>query len=316
MTTKVIDCTTENNVYDPTGPQGQSFQHRWGPRQCPDLELDLSQALDVARGHEHVILKCTYGDPFCWKYFEDFVALCQSPIMIHTTGNVDPEYFKVVAEKFSHVIFSLDGIEDQCGRIMLGADWSKISQNIKQMGKNCTVEMKVYVHNCRQIEQIKNLADRQGFNTVFRPGDSNDVFGTAIIDQNCNWLYDVIPADPDSLTNCNTDTTLRKHLWSYTSLKTYMPAKKHRGLMSHPMISRANYMQEIEHLFEKSYQAQEGIYIAPSGKIFSNSHKYSVYMLLLADDWKLDDAYLRKNRNNRLVQETAYFARRLQQEYT
>jgi len=47
-----------------------------------------------------------------------------------------------------------------------------------------------------------------------------------------------------------------------------------------------------------------------------NSTKYAVYMLLLANDWKLDTAYLKKNKNNRLVQETAYFARRLQQEYT
>jgi len=258
MTTKVIDCTTVNNVYDPTGPQGQSFQHRWGPRQYPTLSLDLEQALQMTQDQGPVVFKCTYGDSFCWSHLKDFVGLSQSPVMIHTTGNVIPEIFRTIADKSSHIIFSIDGIGNQCGKIMLGADWSNVLKNIEYMGKNCTVEMKTYVHNCHQVEKLKDLSTVHGFQTVFRAGDSNDRFGTAIIDQNCNWLYDVIPVEPDTGKHNAVNTTLIKHLWSYTSLKTYMPAKKHRGLLDHPLISKANYMQEIENQFEKSYKEQDG----------------------------------------------------------
>ena len=41
----IIDPTTINNVYNPTGPQGQWIKHRWGKRNFPQIDIQLEKVM-------------------------------------------------------------------------------------------------------------------------------------------------------------------------------------------------------------------------------------------------------------------------------
>lgn len=321
-----IDCTTDNNVYDPTDGQGQWFQHRWGRRNYPNLSLGFEHAYIHCADSDQVQLNCTYGDPLCWPQLSEFLQVCHKPLIIHTTANVcDFSLVRQLLHPRIEVVITLDGIEEQCGRVFLGADWQTILANLQLLRDRCSVKFQTYEHNCYQIPRLLELAQKYKFAVNFETPAKNDRFGTAVIDQDCNWLYDVIPVDVGELSVESVEqvasmfpqpeTGLKKHTWSYNSLKTFMPRLAHRSILENPLVGRVNYMPDREQEFLAAYQHVDGKYITPDNQTFWNGKTYSAYMLMLADDWKFSNSYLQQNADNRPVQELAFFARKFLEDY-
>lgn len=320
----VLDCTTNNCIYDPTGPQGQWFQHRWGPRSYPDGSLDINQAIPHAITTESVKVDCVYGDPMCWPPLKDFVQHVEKQILICTNANIsDTKLWESVAKDHVSFLISVDGINEQCGKVFLGADWDTILKNIRYLGNKCTVEFRVYQHNCYQIAELVELSKKYQFEISLITACCNDLFGVAVIDQDCTWLYDVIPVDTTGKSIVqiideygNLSPELDKHQWSYMSLRTFLPIQKHRGLLDKPLITKLNYMPDRQDRFLSEYNRIDGKFVSPNNQLFYSAKIYATYMHLLADDWKFTNEYMKEHKTNHFVQELAFFARKLQEDYT
>lgn len=324
-TQNIVDVTTQNVVYNPTTAQGQWFQHRWGQRQYPqlDLELDwLKLNVDAAQKYD---LHSVYGDPICWPHLVNFVEWCKIKPEIFTYANTDDlSTFRCLKKQSAYTVVKLDGVDELCGRVYLGAQWSKISPVLDTIAGHGGVELQTYNHNRHQIPQLIALCKKLQLQLFLSPGVKNDQFGTSVIDQDCNWLYDIVPYDAGvhMITEHNSKDIIKKIeplepeepkkcLWAYKSLRTYMPPSQHRSIWENPLLGKMSHSPGIVEKFHKEYHQQQGVFVTPDHKILWNHKIYTMYMYLLANDWKLDNAYLRQNNNSVFVSDVLLYAERI-----
>ena len=125
-----------------------------------------------------VIFNGSYGDPLfnpnLIPALEHLLAITSTAppvVTIHTNAGLGTEWLRLAKtlSKFpypSHVVFSIDGLEDTNHLYRRGVIWDKIMTNAKTFigaGGLARWRMLVFEHNAHQLEECKQLAYDMGF---------------------------------------------------------------------------------------------------------------------------------------------------------
>lgn len=296
-----IDCTTKSDVYNPLAAQGTWYQHIWGRRQYPSIDLDLDWYLDrFLYDNSGVSLSSIYGDPLCWPSLIHFMeekkhdSRCCMDIQTFASS---PIIFDVARYKCNFSI-CIDGLDDLCGKVFAGANWEIFKTAISDLGPRVAIIFHAFHHNRHQIPQVIEMAEKHNAMVQLIPGCLRNNPGTSVVSENYQWLYDVIPenihtdcVDAKELSDIKKKYSrcvpidLEKTLWGYTSLRTYLPIVKNRSINDNPLVTPKKLSRNIERKAKEKFSSKNWTVITPDCKIFKNHSLYSTYMHMLGTDW-------------------------------
>lgn len=254
----IVDPTTQNHIYNPASPQGQWFQHRWGKRNYPTLNLPAN-----IQFNSDIRLESFYGDPLTWPNINNFCEQYKNNIHILTYGMGVVHVYDNVS-----FTFKIDGMNELCGTLYLGADWNEITTNIETVKHCSTIEFALYPYNKHQVDDITTWCAERNIPLNITEGFYVDYYGTSVIDESGTWLYDVLKDDAE----------LYRSVTAYNSLRTYVKGAQGRSILNKPMLPRLQHGEEF---------SPDGIYITPTGHKFENRTLFGMFMNMLCDDWKL-----------------------------
>ena len=333
-----IDPTTHSTVYNPLSSQGQWAQHRFGKRDYPELNLDLETVLhsldSISEGFfvfdEPIYLKSTYGDAGLWKDATRISKLVGGMLTISTYGMIPSKTVQTLKQHQAMIHVFCDGFEQECGKIFLGQTWESVANVLSLANCNAMVEFFVYEHNKHQIPFITTFCAQRSVKIKFTPGIKNDNVGSVVIDQEGNWLYDVVPVDletemldddhdhvqlreiKDKFANLK-PVPLQRHLANYNSLRTFVAEREGRGLLDSPMVSHLIKHQQLQKFDNPN---KEDIHITPSGHVAENGEEFYMFVNMLSPDWKMTNKTVSKICiTDEYALKTLYYAQKFDQEF-
>lgn len=273
----------------------------WGRRQYPQIDLDLDWFLDhFLYDNSGISLSCTYGDPLCWPSLIELLE--EKKYDTHCCMSINTfassEVIFDAAEYRCDFIIDIDGIDDLCGKVFLGASWETIQQAISVLGSRAELVFHAFAHNRHQIPSVAGLAKKHNLMLRVVPGCLQNNPGASVISEKCEWLYDVIPENvyisSEDVNNLNKTISsyadcepmqLEKTLWGFTSLRTYLPRVHNRSINNFPLVTPQKLPDDIEENIRKKFSLTDTFTITPDCKIFRNHALCSMYMHMLATDW-------------------------------
>lgn len=328
-----LDLTTKNNVFNAVGSQGQWFQHRWGKRAYPNLELDFDDVKRVVASadSESIYAKSVYGDSMQWGSIADLAKLLGEKLIITTYGMAGEDQVADINKTGAFIHVLLDGMDDMCGKVFLRAKWSKIDEFISKC-TNRLVEFYVYEHNKHQIPDIIKYCHKNDIFLKLTPGTAKDAVGSAIIDQMGEWLYDVMPME------VNTDfkgpgywtaeleeyegteaIDVQRNTENHTSLRTFMASPEGRSILEKPLISTFIPNEDYFENFADDYadSMTENYYISVSGHVFKNHEEFTMWSQMLSPDWDVSTETCKTDAvtHNLFAQKVLWFAKKFDDDY-
>lgn len=334
----IIDPTTQSTVYNPLSSQGQWAQHRFGKRDYPELKLDLETVLhsldSISEGFfvfdQPIYIKSTYGDAGLWKDATRISKLVGGMLTISTYGMIPSKTVETLKSHQAMIHVFCDGFENECGKVFLGAKWESVANVLSLANSNAMVEFFVYEHNKHQIPYIITFCAQRSVKIKFTPGIKNDNIGSCIIDQNGNWLYDVVPVnletemlddDHDTVQlrdikdkfNNKKPVPLTRHLENYNSLRTFVSEINGRGLLDSPMVSHIISNRQLK-VFDNPNK--DDIHITPSGHVTENAEEFYMFVNMLSPDWQMTNKIVSKIKpTDEYALKTLYYAQKFDQEF-
>lgn len=319
----IIDLTTHNTVYNPTGAQGQWFQHRWGRRDYGDYQLTLEQVKFAAsKTADPVIFLCTYGDPADWPYLAEAAEHLQNRLQVITYGMLSESDARSLRHNGCLVKVMLDGF-NQAGTVFLNARSDVIQRNLQILSDCAIAELNTYTHNVCEIPELVAFCNQHSIKLMFTPGVNNDNFGTCIVSESVKWLYDVYPVQlrtdvcsADELSDLaekyqySKPVKLNKSIQGYERLRTYYRVVNKRNIFQRPMVAKLITDITLHQQINQNCDQTNLISVSPTGHVFSNDHMFSIFMRILCTDWDLSRTVVAKNSNN-YVLETLYCVQKL-----
>ena len=317
----IIDLTTHNNIYNTVGSQAQWFQHRWGSRPYKEASLTLGQAKRaIVSGTGPLRLSSVYGDALCWEPLEQLLNEVDF-LMIHTYGMGTIPKNVPASQTF---VFEVDGWGDHTGKIFLGAKFRTIRDNVMQ-SPNKYIEFSAYEHNLTDIPDLIQFCIRNNIAVKITNGLATLDGISPVITSEGDWLYDVVPAgiESDWLTTDESKLALleslpdfrevecRRHLETYSALRTFLPYKSGRNIHNYPMLSTQDLDKKIEQRVAEAISREDNVCITPTGYRFHSTELYLVYMLMLGSDWTLKRSDMSRYTTNDYYIEALCFARHL-----
>lgn len=123
-----------------------------------------------------------YGDPIMCKDMTDIVSYIQShnkniKLAIHTNGGVRSEEFWtqlgtiISTMPNTHVVFSIDGLEDTNHLYRIGVDWPRLMKNVQAYiaaGGHAVWDFLVFKHNEHQVVEAEKLSAEMGFRSFVK----------------------------------------------------------------------------------------------------------------------------------------------------
>jgi hypothetical protein len=329
-----LDLTTKNNVFNAVGSQGQWFQHRWGKRSYPNLELDFDDVKKIVSKlgkDESVYAKSVYGDSMQWENIADLAKLLGEKLIITTYGMAGEDQIEAINKTGAFVHVMLDGIDDLCGKVFLRAKWSKIDKFIETCN-NRLIEFYVYEHNKHQIPDLIKYCHNKDIFLKLSPGTAKDAVGSAIIDQMGEWLYDVMPeavntdfkgpgywtAELEDYENIKA-IELQRNTENHTSLRTFMTSPEGRSVLEKPLVSSFIPNEDYFDDFADEYKEEtsDNCYIAVSGHVFKNHEEYTMFSQMLSPDWDVSTETCKTDAvtHNLFAQKVLWYAKRFDEKY-
>lgn len=338
----IIDPTTRNNIFNPLSAQGRWIKHRWGRRSYPTIDIELEKVLhaldSISEGFflfdRPIYLKSAYGDAALWPDVTRISKIVGSGLTVTTYGMIDLKLAQTIKRHKSMLHFLVDGYREECGRIFHGANWSELSGILTEVGSNAIVEFFVYEHNKHQIPNMIRFCKKRNIKLKFTKGDASDNNSSCIIDEQGNWLYDVVPHD------CTTElldlsfgsieeinkghdlkdqysdiepVMLERYLKNYSSLRTYIKSPKGRSIVDLPMVSKIFDHNELAKRF--NIDSIEYI-LAPTGHVCTSSEEYFMFVNMLADDWVMNSAAAKEIApSDTFLQKVLYYAQKFNREF-
>ena len=275
----IVDITTHNKVFNTLSQQGTWFKHRKGKRNYPELHCDVSLVKKIIKDNpdtEDFVFRCVYGDSAEWPYYDQIWTYFSEQKRLHAVT------YGMTKITFSHFrkILLLDGIEEECGKVFLGADWNTIKNNITS---NTRIEFYLFEHNQYQIPAVQTFCKELDIDLSFIYVDCDATGYHSVLDENGSWLYDVKPVAYNTEKDYNkcTQIELRKHLNSYNFLKSVRNIKG-TSILDAPVIPGKSNETEFEPI--KQYSA-----VATTGHAFNNDTDLGMFMNLICADWELPE---------------------------
>ena len=175
---------------------------------------------EICENINKIVLNGAYGDPLrnpyifeCLNYLRNYKM---PEIHIHTNGGMNgPQFFAELAECLkpfpfpTHVVFSIDGLEDTNHLYRRNVQWHKVMENAKAFidaGGLARWRMLVFKHNAHQLEEAEQLSKDMGFGAF----DINGGYTFSAIDSVVNTAMEQFKASKKD--TARTITYEKKHL--------------------------------------------------------------------------------------------------------
>lgn len=277
-----LDITTKNSVYNTLGAQSQWVQHRFGKRDYPKTEIDLTLINKILHHTDDTVhFTSIFGDPTSHSQFLEVLnATSHGKNVISTNLNfADDRIIEAFNKQQSYLVVPLYGIEDLCDKIVLKSNWEVILDNLKKLECAVCVEFYVFEHNIHQLDHIKSIAKDLNFDLKIKKGVALHPKGfSPIVDYNGNWLYDVYSCN--ETTQKITWSGLHKTVKGYNSLIHFIKPTTGRNILNNPFI----YKVDNKHCYD------DNLSISATGHVFPSFEMHQTFSNALCTDWNLSFA--------------------------
>lgn len=273
-----VDITTRNTVFYPLGPQGQWIQHRFGKRNYPIIDLDLSTIEKIVSTNDTVFFRSIYGDPLCHPDINqilDTISVSSTNVFFFSFLNVSKKIInKVNNIPNIHIYGLVDGFNTY-GKTILDSNKRCVFSNIKAL-KNITLEYRMYKHNILDIQKIKEHFPNVNITTL--PGIKLIADFANVVDKNGNWLYDVFYLDDVDESKYN--PALNKTIDGYKVLTTYLAGPDSGvSILDKPPLAK--------HIRTNKIFADDMKAVSVTGHIFNSTELLTIFSNALCNDWKI-----------------------------
>lgn len=299
----IIDTTTHNKIHNPTSVQGQWYQHRWGRRNYPLISLSYDDLMLCLNNHDGFIdVPLSYGDVSEYEYFITLSNEAANKLHLNSYGMFKLFQTGYINSNFNNVTIHLDGWDDTTGKVFLGANADVIKRSISKIDK-INVIYYCYQHNVKSIKEMADYCIANNANIKFVSGPVyNGENSHPVITKDCEWLYDVhsYTVDTDQLYSAenidsfvdslriDNDYELRKSLYTYNTLRTYVKKPKGRRITEFPIIPKIFPNQQLKLKLVQKLAQKDSLCVTPTGHVFRSYNMMNAFMQFLADDWSFD----------------------------
>lgn len=271
-----IDTTTNSKVFNPMSASGQWLCSSFGKRspgtynaQYPVL-VEMTQDLPDLQS---VTLYSEYGDAMEWSHIFAWLRVMTYQgvyTMIETYGMQDSKLYSQIADQSVYVVFNIDGMWEQSGKVFLNSDWKIIKENIRILGSKAHVKFHKFKHNAYQENALQAfcVACKATLEVVQDP-----LFGRrmhSVIDEQKNWLYDVHDINW-------TGPTLHKTSIGWNTLKTKVLNIKGTPIDENPDITVPYEASSLD--------TDDMINITVKGHVIKGSSISQIFSNALCNDW-------------------------------
>lgn len=272
------DITTRNTVFYPLGPQGQWIQHRFGKRNYPDIDLELSTVEEIIKTNDTVFFRSIYGDPLCHPNIDkilDIISQTTTSVFFFSFLNVSKKIInKINKIPNIHVYGLVDGCTNY-GKTILDSNAQRVFDNVKAL-KNITLEYRLYKHNVIDVQEIKDKFPK--LNLTVLPGIHLIADFANVVDKNGNWLYDVFYLN--TVNESKYTPTLHKTIDGYKVLVTYLVGVNDGySILDKPPLAKFIRTKKV---FENDMNA-----VSVTGHVFDSTELMTIFSNALCKDWKI-----------------------------
>lgn len=296
-----IDTTTRSTVFNPLSASGQWLCSAFGRRTPGDFDAKyptLVEATQDLTDLQSITLYSEYGDSMEWPHISSFVQVMSIQgvyVMINTYGMFDHKLCDKLKDQSVNVIFDIDGMHEQSGKVFLHSDWKIIKENILKLGSKARVKFYKFKHNAYQQNALQRFCDacRATLEVVEDPLFGRNIH--SVIDENAKWLYDIHPVNSQ-------ENTLNKTMLGWNILKTKV--RKGKGT-------------SIEHrknipvpLHATQLTSDDFINITVKGHVIKGSSRAQIFSNALCEDWQIDMIDTKNKYNASVVNELSLFTKK------
>ena len=304
-----IDTTTHSRVFNPLSAAGQWLCSVFKHRSIGDIEASYPTLVEITQDLpdlKSITMDNEYGDALEWSKLAPFVRVMTIQgvyIMVNTYGMAENKAVKSIVDASClykeqdasiNIIFNIDGIYEQCGKVFLGAEWNHIKENIITVGNKAHIKFYKFKHNAHQQPAIEHFCRAIGatFEVLEDPLFGNKCF--SVISKQGKWLYDIHPVSSNQ-------PTLAQTAIGWNLLKT-----KVRSIKGTPI-------DELEKLpvpiTAKDLDTDDIINITIKGHVIKGSGIAQIFSYALCGDWDYYEVDTSNAYNLSVMQELAKFVR-------
>jgi len=301
-----LDITSKSKVFNNLLPQGNSYFHKFGKRNYPISDLNLSKVTKFlsSNNFDKVFCNSFYGDSLIHPKIHHLANIChtfEKELLVFTQGStVDRVVLENLKSKNTTIYLNLYGAFNSANLVTQNLDWKYIESLIEFYQEKLIIEYHIFKQNLSDIDALIDICLENNVTLNFKKHKSS--IPVSIFDSKGNWLYDLnsiennydntfdIFLNNDNLSKykskfqsekCKT----QKSVEGFSNLKFYLQNKSFKNILE---ISNTNRI--IEHI---DIDEHENIYINFLGYIFKNQTLYEVFNQCICNDWSKDfDRYL------------------------
>lgn len=297
----IIDPTTRNSVFNPVGIQGQWYQHRWGQRDYPQISLSSDQLrISLDNNNEGFInVPLMYGDVADYEHFDILSKHGKDKLNLNSYGMFSNDYVTLILSNYNQVTIHVDGWGETLGKVFLGTDYTKIKK-VAETIPHLNLVYHCYQHNIQSLAECYQFCIHHNITLHLQSGEvHNGNNSHPIITKEKQWLYDVhgFTVDKDKCSDLEKYISemsvqkgykLRKSLYSYNTLRTYMKVPEGRRITESALVPRIFPDKELEIHFKNSLFQIDCQAVTPTGHVFTSHNMMSTFMQFLGKDWGFD----------------------------
>lgn len=296
-----IDTTTNSKVFNPMSASGQWLCSAFGKRTPGNINAQYPVLVEMTQDLpdlQSVTLYSEYGDAMEWPHVSAWLRVMTYQgvyTMIETYGMGDSKLYSQIADQSVYVVFNIDGMWEQSGKVFLNSDWKIIKENIRILGSKAHVKFHKFKHNQYQENALQAfcVACKAHFEVVQDP-----LFGRrmhSIIDEDKNWLYDVHDVDWNG-------PTLHQTLAGWNVLKTKTLSVEGKSI---DQVGNLPIPLDAEPI-----NTDDMINITIKGHVIKGSSISQLFSNALCTDWTVDDIDQETDYNKSVILELSKISRK------
>ena len=254
-------------------PQGNSYFHKFGKRNYPISDLNLSKVTKFlsSNNFDKVFCNSFYGDSLIHPKIHHLANIChtfEKELLVFTQGStVDRVVLENLKSKNTTIYLNLYGAFNSANLVTQNLDWKYIESLIESYQEKLIIEYHIFKQNLSDIDALIDICLENNYDNTF------DIF---LNNDNLSKYKSKFQSE-----KCKT----QKSVEGFSNLKFYLQNKSFKNILE---ISNTNRI--IEHI---DIDEHENIYINFLGYIFKNQTLYEVFNQCICNDWSKDfDRYL------------------------
>lgn len=302
-----IDTTTHSSVFNPLSAAGQWLCSVFKYRSIGDINMSYSTLVEITQdlpNLKSITMDNEYGDALEWPNLTSFVRVMTIQgvyTIINTYGMTSNSVVQKIKDASClykeqdasiKVIFNIDGIYEQCGKVFLGAEWKQIKENIITVGDKSHIKFYKFKHNAHQQAAIEHFCRAVGakFEVLEDPLFGNKCF--SVISKQGKWLYDIHPVGSNQ-------PTLAQTAVGWNILKTKVRSIKGTS------IDKLDYLPLPVNA--TNLDTDDIINITIKGHVIKGSGRAQMFSYALCNDWNYEEIDISDKYNLSVMQELAKF---------